>query len=202
MVNGESIENNLRTEYEQTWQDYRHRTTVEMTILSVYFATVTGLLYTFAQHGNRIGPFVGAIGIMLSIGVLALLLGERRPWSADLVRLNKLESLLSGEEIYGKQLERVRLYHGLWTEKGYSLSLAGSFTWYLLIVMGSGALFGWIFGLGLAEVFCPRCSTLIAVLCSIVVALILAAIVRYIMWRTRKVSLVEAQAERRRVERH
>lgn len=49
---GVQIEENLRAEYNQTWQDFRHRTTVEMTILGVYFATVAGLIYTFAQHDD------------------------------------------------------------------------------------------------------------------------------------------------------
>ncbi|MCJ2563337.1 MAG: hypothetical protein LN417_04525 [Candidatus Thermoplasmatota archaeon] len=152
---GDGVMNSLRAEYEQTWQDFRHRTTVQTTILSVYFATVTGLIYTFAQHGTEtgkewIGLLVGLIGVFLSIGVLALLLGERRPWSADLTRLERLEEMLSNKsEPTERQLERVSNYHCLWLEEKYSFGLAGSFTWYLLIVGITGTLFGAIVGFGL-----------------------------------------------------
>lgn len=194
-----SIEKNLRTEYEQTWQDFRHRTIVQMTILSVYFATVAGLIYTFAQHGTEesniyVGPIVGLVAIFLSIGVLVLLLGERRAWSADMTRLKEVEALLSHENEHRVRLERIRSYNRLWITKGYTMRLAGSFAWFLIVVVLTGAVLGGIAGYGLAEIFCPSCLV-IPVLSSVATALLLCAIVFCIMWITTRDSVMELLRE-------
>lgn len=180
----------LRTEYEQTCQDYRHRTTIEMTILSVYFATTAGLVYTFAQYGTGtaegwIGAAIWVIGVFLSAGVLVLLLGERRAWSADITRLEELDSLLSHERSRPVRLERIRSFDRLWTRRGYSIHPAGSFAWFLLIVMGTGAAFGGIFGFWLAET--DGSSTLTsAILWAIVTFLLLAVLVGYVICKTER----------------
>lgn len=191
-----SIEKNLRTEYEQTWQDFRHRTTVEMTILSVYFATTAGLVYTFAQHGTGpaagwIGPAIWVIGVFLSAGVLVLLLGERRPWSADITRLEELDSLLSHKRSRPVRLERIRYYDRLWTRKGYSLSLAGSFAWFLLLVVGTGATLGGIFGFWLAETH-GSSTPISAILWAIMTFLLLTVLVLYVIYKTMRNSLEKA----------
>ncbi len=187
--------NSLLAEYEQTWQDFRHRTTVQMTVLSVYFATVAGLVYAFAQHREaiEIGVAVGSVGIVLSIGALLLLLGERRAWSADVTRLTVLERVLSGERgVAERRLKRIRCYDWLWTREGYSLSLAGSFAWFLAIVGFTGGLFGGILGFALAEFF-SQCPTTSAVLSFFLTVLSLVVVVGFVVWKTRKDSMSKAQ---------
>ena len=192
------------TEYEQTWQDFRYRATVETTILSVYFATAMGLVYTFAQHGTGaagdwIGPVIWVIGVSLSAGVLVLLLGERRPWSADITRLEELDSLLSHERNRPVQLERIRCYDRLWTAKGYSISLAGSFAWYLGVVIITGATFGGIFGFWLDETYGSSTLTTV-VLCAIVTFLLLIVVVFIVIYTTMKKSMKKAfdESEKKR----
>lgn len=190
---GEAGMNELRTEYEQTWQDFRHRTTVQMTVLSVYFATVAGLLYTFAQHRDamEIGVVIGSVGIVLSIGALLLLLGERRAWSADVTRLRRLESILSNEGEHPNRLERIRRFDYYWLVRGYSLHPAGSFFWFLAIVVITGALLGGVLVFALAEVVCPSCSISIVVLCSIIVGLLLLVMILYVAYKTTRNSAEE-----------
>lgn len=138
-------------EYTQTWEDFRHRTNIEMTILSVFFATFAGLVFAYSQTaapGVRVAMALG--GILLSIGVASLFLGERRAWAADLARLHELEPLLSGEG--GKlHLVRIRHYDRLWTHYGYSLGWVGSFAWYLALVVVVSGVFGGLLGAVVAE---------------------------------------------------
>jgi hypothetical protein len=187
------IEANLRAEYDQTWQDFRHRTTVQMTILGVYFATVTGLIYVFEQAvaviQSWVGFLVGIIGIILSLSTLLLLLGERRAWSADLTRLQELELLLSHRTNSRTQperkLRRITDFEPLWTKLKYDVSIGGSFLWYLIVVISTGAV---LFSFGLHKALNSPvwlvCIPYVLILAFFAGIIFLAMFTIYIMRRT------------------
>ena len=158
MGNEEYNQDALLAEYNQTCQDHRHRTTVEMTILSVFFATSAGLIVAFSNYYPDkwwIGLFTGIAGISLAIGVVALIVGERRAWSADITRLKELETVLSGElqvtkighEIH--KMGRFRYFEHLWSEMGYQPSKIGSFSWYIGMILLTSLIFGCMLGMSI-----------------------------------------------------
>ncbi len=171
----------LLAEYNQTWEDFRHRTTVEMTILGVYFATFAGLVFAYSQSSDpAIRVVLAGGGILLSMGVGSLLLGERRAWSADITRLQELEAVLSGDG-ESERLVRIREYDRLWTKLGYSLSFPGSFLWYVILVIVSAGLFGALTGLA-AGTWAPTRSPLFwvagALISSLAISLYICQIMR------------------------
>ncbi len=144
----------LNNEYGETWQDFRFRTTVELTILTIFFPTMGAFLGIYHYGDDIVKQGILFTGIIFTIGVLSLLLGERRAWVADIVRLKQLEYILSQEKIswddQRTKMIRHRCYHELYQSKRYLISWQGSFAWYLFMVTLLGSVFG---GLLLIELY-------------------------------------------------
>lgn len=97
--NNENDEN-LRMEYNQTWEDFRSRLKSGMMLLQIYFAIIAGLITSFIYTLDKIpkmGILISLIGILYSVSTVSLILGERRAWAADVTRLTEIENVLSSK---------------------------------------------------------------------------------------------------------
>lgn len=139
------MEDSLREEYSQCWQDFRYRTTEEAAFLTIYFATTATFFYIISgtSPGNFIGFLIGAFGFVLSVIFAVLMLGERRPWSADIARMKELETILSSESPTS-HLARITEYERLWKKGGYRIKIGSVFPYLIAALIFGAIVWLWI----------------------------------------------------------
>jgi len=149
----------IESEYQQTWEDFRHRATMSGTWFSLYIAITGGLFYIISSlldkissitfiNGYQLLTFVGFVGLLYSIGTIGLLFGERRAWSADIECISRIEKLTLSEKPL-KLIGRMKNFDDFLQKKKfcdrYRLSFTSAFLWTIIIIFITGISWGLIF---------------------------------------------------------
>jgi len=148
----EHAPNLIEQEYQQSWEDMRHRGSLQGTWFSIFIAINGALFYIISSlldkisnmqfiNGYAILAFVCLTGMLYSISAIGLQFGERRAWSADLECLSRLENQILSHQnqiIIG----RIVNFDTLRKAQGYRITKTSAFALNVTVMITTASIWG------------------------------------------------------------